>query len=49
MDSWDLVRQMSSRGQSNELGNLLDSEGRLEMAYRVLNWTTKFEGDESQR
>ncbi len=45
-DSWDLVRQFSSRGEGNDFGQaMIDGEGRLEVAYRVLNSTTNFDGD----
>ena len=46
MDSWDLVRQVSGGGKGDNFGQaMFDGEGRLEVAYRVLNSTTNFEGD----
>ncbi len=41
-----MVRQLSGRGKGDKLGQLFNGEGRPEAAYRVLNSTTNFEGNE---
>ncbi len=49
MDPWDLVRQLSSRGKGDKLGQLFNAEGCLETGYRVLNLTTNLGGDQGQQ